>query len=115
MFMRDGSNLQEFVIEFWENYIDLPTISIFTTYKPGITNLRTLIVNLDLHYNISNTEYQNTIEFLNMVPKFCKDIVNCELWIPEFVKLSLDLIKLQPLKRMSVFNAKEVIHALEFR
>ena len=75
MIMREGSNLQEFVIEFWDYYIDLPKISIFTTYKPGITNLRTLIVNFDLHNRISDTGKQNNIEFLNVV----LGIVNCEL------------------------------------
>ena len=40
MIMRQGSNLQQFYLTNFEK-ADLPESSIFTTYKPGITNLST--------------------------------------------------------------------------
>ena len=50
MIMRQGANLQEFYIEKFRMvyfYTDLPKFSIFTTYEPGITNLRKLKISFN--------------------------------------------------------------------
>jgi hypothetical protein len=97
--MRQGSNLQEFDLNLSDDLPGctyLPKVEIFTSYKPGIRNLRSISVNL----NYKN--YQNTIEFLSMITKSCNGIVNCKLWIYSlnsvFVKPLLDIFKSQPLK-----------------
>ncbi|GBC15280.2 hypothetical protein GLOIN_2v637630 [Rhizophagus irregularis DAOM 181602=DAOM 197198] len=73
--------------------------------------------------------YQNTIEFLSNVSKFCNCIINCEFWISNLsnalTKPFLDIIKLQPLERILIDtytdnyiekeNVEKVIHALEFQ
>ena len=46
-------------------------------HKPGITNLRTLIVDIDLGYSY-NMKYQNVIEFLDMVSTECNSLINCK-------------------------------------
>src|SRR5581483_5178249 len=110
MIMRNGSNLQELIT----GDCDLPKFSTFTYYKPGITNLKSL--NIDVIKN-----HQNTIEFLSAVSKFCNSIVDCELSISANVtaSLSLDVIKFQPLERLLINihnqNFKKVIYALESR
>ena len=122
MLMRTGSNLREFAFEFWDDYVYFPNISTFTTYKPGITNLRSLIVNI----NANKTECQNIVEFLSMIPNFCNGIVDFELWIPKlsdsFSRLLLDMIKLQPLENLLIRicniikkEDKNILRALEFR
>src|SRR3954452_11970514 len=65
MIMRQGSNLQEFDIGRYDvSYTALPKLSIFTTYEPGITNLRTLKLSF-----VGYGEVENAIEFLNMISK----------------------------------------------
>jgi hypothetical protein len=131
MIMRKGSNLQEFVlfINSRNYYIDLPNFSIFTIYKPGITNLTSLSIEVYFDLVDDDTRYQNTIEFLSKVSKFCNCIINCEFWISNLssalTKPFLDIIKLQPLERILIDtytdnyvekeNVEKVIHALEFR
>src|ERR1051325_10270154 len=74
MIMRQGSNLQEFNLSLDRSvhsvvgFIDLPRFSIFTTYNPGITNLKSLTIAVDL--NDEKMKYQNVIEFLSKVSKF---------------------------------------------
>ena len=88
MMMRQGSNLQEFSICGWRD-IDLPKISTFTTYEPEITNLRSLKVSL------YDSGCENTIKFLNMVPKSCNGIVYCVLKLQSpFPESFVDIIKL---------------------
>ncbi|CAG8437896.1 11553_t:CDS:2 [Rhizophagus irregularis] len=129
--MRKGSNLQEFVlfINSRNYYIDLPKFSIFTIYKPGITNLTSLSIEVYFDLVDDDKRYQNTIEFLSNVSKFCNCIINCEFWISNLsnalTKPFLDIIKLQPLERILIDtytdnyiekeNVEKVIHALEFR
>ncbi|EXX50221.1 uncharacterized protein OCT59_016507 [Rhizophagus irregularis] len=131
MIMRKGSNLQEFVlfINSRNYYIDLPKFSIFTIYKPGITNLTSLSIEVYFDLVDDDKRYQNTIEFLSNVSKFCNCIINCEFWISNLsnalTKPFLDIIKLQPLERILIDtytdnyiekeNVEKVIHALEFR
>jgi len=120
MFMRQGSNLQEFNLSFYDSrlkHIDLPKYSVFTTYEPGITNLKSLI--------IGDVYNQNTIEFLSEVSKFRDSIIRCELYISEhgvFVKPLLDIFKSQPLEEITLSlsfedqkSIKEFICFLEFR
>ncbi|RIA99193.1 hypothetical protein C1645_811658 [Glomus cerebriforme] len=131
MIMRKGSNLREFILfmNSRNNYIDLPKFSIFTTYKPGISNLSSLNIEVNFDFVVDEMRYLNTIEFLNMVSKFCNGIVNCEFWISDLnstlTKPFLDIIKSQPLKRifidtyinnsMEKENVKNVLNTLEFR
>src|ERR1051325_2418851 len=72
--LRQGSNIREFDLRFYDfpESVYLPKFSMFTTYKPGITNLRS--------FKIGDTENQNTIGFLTKLSKFCNGIINCELW-----------------------------------
>src|SRR6266480_3752385 len=83
MIMRQGSNLQEFwICNTWGSiYVDLPKLSTFTAYEPGITNLKILQIDItddgyddiidDRYDDIIDGRYKNTIEFLNMVSKSC--------------------------------------------
>ncbi|GES80954.1 hypothetical protein GLOIN_2v637630 [Rhizophagus clarus] len=126
MIMRQGSNIQKFNLNVSQSdsYIDLPKVSTFITFHPGITDLRSLNMEIDLGHN-NNIGCQNTIDFLNIIPTFCRNIINCDLWIFKlnniFVKPFLDIIQLQPLERMLICivnieeNAKKIINALEFR
>jgi|ERR1051325_4057658 hypothetical protein len=75
--MRQGPDLQE--LEFCLLFNYLPKFSIFTTYKPGITNLRSVDMNLD--YLDDSCDCQKVIELLSVVPKFCNGIIHCELWM----------------------------------
>jgi hypothetical protein len=123
MIIRKGPILQEFEVNVTrKNFVDLPKFSIFKTHEPGIRNLRSLtIFNLDLIGD--DTKHQNTIEFLNMISTFCNGIINLELWIKPFkgvfAKQYLDIIKLQPLKRILVYidNSEKIPLnlGLEFR
>ena len=110
--MRQGSNLQELIL----NRDHWPKISILTTYKPGITNLRSI--------KIECMGGQEDTEFLSMVPKFCSGIINLNLYMSElYISTTiLDIVKSQPLERMKFYNhygikvyVKEIIDALEFR
>ena len=65
-------------------------------------------------------KYQNAIEFVSMIPKFCNSIVDYNLYInfnSEFVKPCLDIIKFQPLERvifsLNNVNAKDIAHQTE--
>ena len=97
---------------------------LFRSYKPGIKNLRSINIGLDLR-NDGMINYQNTIEFLRMVPKFCNGIVKCELRIYSlnrmFAKPLLDIVKLQPLKSSLIRindkddDAKKIMYTFEFR
>jgi hypothetical protein len=104
MIFRKSSVLQEFEINVTKkNYVDLPRFSIFTL---GIRNLKSLtIFNLDLISN--DIKHQNTSQFLDMITKNCNCIVNFELWIKSpksvFAKKYLDIIKLQPLKKVLLY------------
>ncbi|RIA87003.1 hypothetical protein C1645_878316 [Glomus cerebriforme] len=137
MIMRKGANLQEIDITVSQNgfyssshIIDLPKFSIFTTYKPGITNLRSLNIEVDMNSSID--KYQNITEFLTMLSKFCNSIVNYELFIHElneqniFINPFLEIIKLQPLVRLLMYindhideenvgNVEKILYTLEFR
>ena len=94
MIMWQGSNLQEFGVILGNcDDVDLPKFSVFMTYKPGITNLRSFNIHIEL---------QNTVEFLSMVSNFYNGIVNCKLWIEVFRDAFLDFIKLQPLERLMI-------------
>ena len=66
MIMRQGSNVQEFNIKIPKNeyYIDLPDWYVFD-YETGITNLRTL--EIDIHVK-KNEEFQKYMIFLMNVP-----------------------------------------------
>lgn len=126
MILRQGSNIQKFKLNVSQNdsYIDLPKVSTFITFNPGITDLRSLNMEIDLGHN-HYMSCQNTIEFLTIIPTFCRNIINCDLWIFKlnriFVKPFLDIIQLQPLERVLICivnieeNAKKIIKALEFR
>ena len=98
MIMRQGSNLQEFSIDdIWGT--DLPKCSTFTAYEPGITNLKSLRIKL------INGEYENIIEFLNMMSKSCNGIVECYLVLSSlFPEPFLDIIKSEPLERLSLYS-----------
>jgi hypothetical protein len=123
MIFRKSSVLQEFEINVTQkSYVDLPKISIFTNYEPGIRNLKSLtIFNLDLISN--DTKHQNISQFLDMITKTCNCIVNFELWIKSFksvfAKKYMDIIKLQPLKRVLLYidNSDKISFnlGLEFR
>ncbi|RIA83576.1 hypothetical protein C1645_860744 [Glomus cerebriforme] len=126
MIMRQGSNLQKFNLNVFQSdfYIDLPKFSTFMTFNPGITDLKSLNMEIDLEHN-NDIGCQNTIEFLSTIPTFCHNIINCDLWIfklnSTFVKPFLDIIRLQPLERLLICivnieeNAKNIINTLEFR
>ncbi|CAB4437749.1 unnamed protein product [Rhizophagus irregularis] len=143
-------NLRVFQSDF---YIDLPKFSIFdnnnnnnnnneeedddnnnnknnnnnnnnnNNYYPGIKNLRSLKIDIDLESN--DDKYQNTMEFLKSIHKSCNNIINCNLLIYKlnynFVKEFVNIIKSQPLKRISIYtnfleqHKKEIIYALEYR
>ena len=110
MIMRQGSNLEE--IKLTSDDIDLPRFSIFTTYNPGISNLKSLV--------FGNPSCQNIMEFLSMVPKLCNRIIDCELYCPDnaSIKVSLNIIKSQPLERMLFFEChvdESIKNALGFR
>ncbi|RIA79779.1 hypothetical protein C1645_844626 [Glomus cerebriforme] len=128
MIMREGSNLQELIIIInWDNYIDLPNFSIFTSFKPGIINLKFL--DIEIYLDLINEEiiYQDTIEFLSKVSKYCNGIINIELNFSRLnnalIKAFLDIIKLQPLKKILMHTeynvlkeeAKNIVYALKFR
>src|SRR4051794_21504042 len=72
MIMRQGSNLQEFNLNVFQSdfYIDLPKFSTFMTFNPGITDLRSLNMEVDLGHN-DDMKCQNTIEFLKKVSSSC--------------------------------------------
>src|ERR1043165_4818310 len=122
--MRQDSNLQELklnghcilVIRFMSYF--LPKALIFKTYKPGITNLRSIHIDLD-----SGIQHQKTIEFLNMLPKFCNGIVKLNLKVESIdVQPFLDIIKSQPLEKMVIDNhngtkenINKIVCALESR
>ncbi|RIA87936.1 hypothetical protein C1645_827093 [Glomus cerebriforme] len=112
MIMRVGSNLQELNIEITKSsYIELPEISIFTTYKSGISNLRSLYLHLTNNHIL---DYQDTKEFLSVISKFCNRIINFELCIDGFYKFAKqisDIIRLQPLER--ICSCRNVISDLE--
>lgn len=126
MILRQGSNIQKFKLNVSQSdsYVDLPKVSTFITFNPGITDLKSLNMEIDLEYS-HYMGCQNTIEFLTIVPTFCRNIINCVLWIfklnSNFIKPFLDIIQLQPLQRMLICivnieeNAKKIIKALEFR
>src|SRR5437763_118715 len=110
MIMRQGSNLEE--IKLTSDDIDLTRFSIFTTYNPGISNLKSLV--------FGNPSCQNIMEFLSMVPKLCNRIIDCELYCPDnaSIKVSLNIIKSQPLERMLFFEChvdESIKNALGFR
>ena len=129
MIMRQGSNLQELVIanliDFDNSFVTgLSNFSIFNTYKPGITNLRSL--NIGIIPGRNGTSYQNIVEFLSSLSQFCNGIVDCELRIyglnkySTFTESLLDIIMLQPLERITMTIdkgdiAKNFTNALEFR
>src|SRR6266496_5120426 len=50
MIMRQGSNIQKFNLNVFQSdfYIDLPKVSTFMTFNPGITDLRSLNMEIDL-------------------------------------------------------------------
>src|SRR5438552_3048922 len=109
--MRQGSKLQELKLgDHW------PKISILTTYKPGITNLRSIyIANIIID--------QEAMKFLSMVPKFCNGIINFDLYVSElYISTTiLDIVKSQPLERMKFYNyygikvyVKKIIDELKF-
>ncbi|GBC06259.1 hypothetical protein RclHR1_06710009 [Rhizophagus clarus] len=124
MLMRAGSNLKEFVIFLDFGTFDLPTISIFTTYTPGITNLKSLKVEI---INDSLTcQITNTIKFLNTIPKVCNGIIKLKIWIfrasSEIITPILDIIKSQPINNISITSihnmdniSKIIIHSSKFR
>ena len=73
-----------------------PKISTFTTYEPGITNLRSLQISFN---KFINGGYENTIEFLNTVSKSCNGIVDCDLQLSSpFSESFVDIIRSQPLE-----------------
>jgi hypothetical protein len=128
MMMREGSNIQEFVVIVnWNNYIDLPKFSTFSSFKPGIMNLRSLDIEAYLDLINDSTIYKDTIEFLSQVSKFCNGIVNCELCFSRLdnalINTFLDIIKLQPLERILIDtenhsqkeDVKKILYTLEFR
>ena len=119
MIFRQGCNIQQFdlIIPLDVTYIDFPRFSIFTTHKPGITNLKSL----HMHINLNLFKYKNTIEFLNMTPKFCSNIQIFES-NGEFIDPFLGVIKLQPLKKLTLNHEylekdgiKKLLHALKHR
>ena len=85
------------IIKFSSYYF--PKAIIFTTYKPGITNLRSIHIDFG-----SDIQYQEAVEFLNMLPKFCSGIVKLNLRISKSMKMNfqpfLDIIKSQPLEKI---------------
>ncbi|RIA87937.1 hypothetical protein C1645_877731 [Glomus cerebriforme] len=128
MIMRKSSSLQEFIIIISENYINLPKPSIFTTYQPGISNLRSLNITNSLNFiNDNDTKYHNIMEFLIMVSKFCNCIISshtCVSSLKIIFKIS-EIVKLQPLKRISINNcnfnnrnveySRKILYNLKFR
>jgi hypothetical protein len=127
MIIRQGSNLKELNLRVFQSefYIDLPKFSIFNNnnYKPGIKNLRSLKIDIDLETN--EEKYQNTMEFLKSIHKTCNNIINCNLLIYKlnynFVEEFVNIIKSQPLKSISIYtnfleqHKKEIIYSLESR
>ena len=101
--MRQGSNLQKLN---FRNCSYLPKTSIFTTYKPGITNLRSIYIDL---VGVIDINQRQPTELLSIVPKFCNDIVCCELFTIRsslgsvITELFLDIIKSQPLEKMIIY------------
>src|ERR1051325_7100451 len=119
MIMRQGSNLQEFVNQdfFCCRYVDFPKFSVFTTYKPGITNLRSLNIYVGSEF------MRDMVEFLNKVPNFCNGIIDCQLYdiSVTYIEACLNLIKSQPLERVilsvektTVDNIEKIMNALVF-
>ncbi|CAB4473932.1 uncharacterized protein OCT59_023426 [Rhizophagus irregularis] len=107
MIMREGSNIQEFVVIVnWNNFIDLPNFSTFSSFKPGIMNLKSLDIEAYLDLINDSTIYKNTIEFLSKVSRLCNSIINCELCFSRLdnalTNTFLDIIKLQPLERILI-------------
>jgi hypothetical protein len=134
MIMRQGSNLQEFNLKLYQiDYIDLPKFSIFTTFKPGITNLRSLkmekMEKLDINLKYHDELIcKNAIELLTMIPKFCNKVINCELSVDNlnenFINPFLDIIRSQPLEKILIYisrlsnlgeNTQKILNSLEFR
>jgi hypothetical protein len=126
MIMRQGSNLQEFSLELKSNddFIDMPKFSIFTTYNPGITNLKSLSIRL--YVSDEDMKYQNVIEFISKVSRLCNGIINCESvgsnLHRSFADSFVDIMKLQPLERIMLNyyyntgeNVKKIVNALGFR
>jgi hypothetical protein len=102
MFMRAESNLKDFVIFMDLGSYDLPNISTFTTYNPGITNLKTL----KLEIINDSIRRQNSIELLSKISKVCNEINNFQIWadqsISKIMLPILDIIKLQPIKSIYI-------------
>ena len=122
--MRQGSNLQELKLNYYFPIIShmnhfFPKALIFKTYKPGITNLRSIHINLN-----SDVQHQKAVEILNMLPKFCNGIVDLNLRVVSIIDVQpfLDIIKSQPLEKMVIRsyngtkeNINKIVCALEFR
>ncbi|CAG8669278.1 15511_t:CDS:2 [Rhizophagus irregularis] len=110
MFMRARSNLKEFVIFMDYGSYDLPNISTFTTYNPGITNLRSLKLEI-ISYSIKS---QNIIEFLRTLSKVCNGIIRFKIWLlqirNEILLPILDIIKSQPINNLSIYLSKREFH-----
>ncbi|CAB4402943.1 unnamed protein product [Rhizophagus irregularis] len=100
MIIRKSSTLQEFEVDVAQE--NFPKIPSFTNY--GFKYLRSLTI-VDLVTD--DEKLQNIAEFLNMVSKYCNYIVNLELCINSFdnvfLKQYLDIIKLQPLKKITIY------------
>ncbi|CAB4380798.1 unnamed protein product [Rhizophagus irregularis] len=124
MFMRARSNLKEFVIFMDYGSYDLPNISTFTTYNPGITNLRSLKLEI-ISYSIKS---QNIIEFLRTLSKVCNGIIRFKIWLlqirNEILLPILDIIKSQPINNLSICYtithniediSKTIIYTSKFR
>ena len=136
MIMRQGSNLQELNLSpYNDGFIDTPRFSTLITYNPGITNLKSLSIELGRIKNSEN-KHQNVIEFISKVSKCCNGIINCEISSLDVLSnisnmhlssISLvadslaDIVKSQPLERIVLDgygmdeNVKKIVYALEFR
>jgi hypothetical protein len=107
--------------------LDLPTFK--NNYKHGVINLKSLNINSNDENDENNEnndimKFKNMIEFLRMITKFCNGIINFELCIrkklnEEFIKIFMNIIRLQPLKRLFIIsenmNIKKIYNNLEFR
>lgn len=130
MIMRQGSNLQELCINVGE--FDLPDISTFIKYKPGITNLKSLSIYIGRSVKENETKYQNFKKFLEIVPKYCNNIVNCSVVLnnsftrslvcmdlkDSFMKSLFNIIQSQPLEFIHIEEiyeqGREILHAILF-